>query len=108
MYENALNCCLVFNRTQLDSGYLYFYINNSKMGYDFSSQKSSSLWSNYRINSSTLEKCTTTDGTEIGYMGGGYNAVTGLSYPHFGTCTVPAVTDEEGHLNVKITVSGVE
>ncbi len=108
--RNTFTCCLVYEDVSSGSSdYVRFYKDNSIITTLSSSMSSTTnFWSDYRPASSFRDKCTTTDGTEIGYMGGAYNAVTGLSYPHFGTCTVPAVTDEDGHLNVKITVSGVE
>lgn len=104
--NNNLNCCIVYE--QKDKG-LQFYQNNSNITTLSSSLSGSGgFWDNYRPLSSWRDACTTTDGTEIGYMGGAYNATIGLSYPHFTNCTVPPVTDEEGHLNVTLTVSGVE
>jgi len=103
--NNNFNCCIVHEPKDKS---LHFYQNNSNITTLSSSLYEDGFWDNYRPLSSWRDACTTTDGTEIGYMGGAYNATIGLSYPHFTNCTVPPVTDEEGHLNVTLTVSGVE
>ncbi|MBP3789762.1 MAG: hypothetical protein J6I52_09095 [Prevotella sp.] len=98
-YSNTL-----FDKTY----YTYFFTSNTNWKTLSVSTVSDLLGEDDQLTNYAKANCPSTDNTEIGIYGGAYDKDIDSSFLHFVRCTVPTVTDEEGKLNVKLSVSGIK
>lgn len=88
--------------------YTYFFTSNTNWKTLSVSKVSDLLGEDDQLTDYAKTNCPSTDSTEIGIYGGAYDKDIESNRLRFNRCTVPTVTDGEGVLNVKLSVSGIE